>query len=682
MSTFRKWGGSSKMQSLGPNQSRSPERGRSATAWAHKHRTGASLSTEKQVIREINATSRRSLYEFGPFRVDPTERLLLREGLPVPVTTRAFDTLLFLIQRRNHLVEKSELMKAVWTDSFVEEGNLAVTISMLRKALGDEGNERKYIQTVAKRGYRFIGEVRETLAVEPPLPAAAAPESSPSLGPEPLRRRPRLLILGIGAMALASLAAAFVLVRSRSARAHRGIGSLAVLPFQPLNSGAAPDYLGLGIADAVITKLGSTGQIVVRSTTAVMKYRHAAADPLAIGREQQVDAILSGHIEALPDRVRVTVQLVRVADGNLLWADTFEENPQHVFDLEDEVAQGTTQAMAVRLSGGAKIRLARRDTQDSRAYELYLEGRYFWNQRSEEGLRRSISYFHQATDEDRQYALAYAGLADAYGLLGLFGAEPVQEAYSGAKEAVLQALRLDDSLAEAHTSLGMVSFYYEWNWTQAEREFRRAIALNPNYPIAHTWYALDLAATGRSQQALDEALRAKELDPLSLIVNTGVGRVHYLGRRYDQAIDAYHRVIEMDPGFARGHLRLGMTYAAQRNFDSAIREFQEARRLSSPDYPSLMDGLLGYAEALSGNKAVARDLLGKLTERSGRKYVPAFSMALIYIGLGDRDSAFQWLERSYEDHSIDMVYSKTDPLLDPIRLDSRFVSLLQKMGFL
>lgn len=327
------------------------------------------------------------------------------------------------------------------------------------------------------------------------------------------------------------------------------------------------------------------------------------------------------------------------------------------------------------------MRLARRDTRDPKAYELYLEGRYLWNKRSEEGLRRSIDYFQRATDEDQQYAQAYAGLADAYGLLGLLGVEPNREAYSGAKEAALKALRLDDSLAEAHASLGMIAFNYEWDWPQAEREFRRSIALNPNYPVAHDWYALHLAAMGRNQEAIDETLRAEELDPLSFIVNTHVGRVNYLARRYDWAVDAYRKVIDLDPEFERARMRLGMVYAAQRDFGGAIREFQEARRLSAPD-PSYLDGLLGYAEGLSGDKAGARKLLSELTERSRRQYVPAYSMALVCIGLGDRDSALGWLEHAYGNHSTYMVYIKMDPLLDPLRTDPRFDQLLHKMGFL
>ena len=640
------------------------------------------MSSQNQVLELVAATSEqpRPLYEFGPFRVDPAERLLLRGSLPVSVTTKAFDTLLFLVQRHNHLVEKSELLQAVWTDSFVEESNLAVTISMLRKALGDEGAERKYIQTVAKRGYRFIGDVREVMP-EPPqvLPTTATPVS---LEPENRRRRRLALLVSILAAAgIVILAATIFVMRSRSshATASTAIKSLAVLPFQALNPGATPDYLGLGIADAVITKLGSTGEIVVRSTTAVTKYQHDQDDPLAMGREQKVDAILSGHIEALPNRLRVNVQLVRVADGSVLWADTFEQGAQHIFDLEDEVARGAAQAMAVRLSGGARMRLARRETRNSGAYELYLEGRYFWSKASEGGVRQSIDLFRQATEEDPQYAQAYAGLADAYEFLGVLDLKPEGEAFQGAREAALKALQLDDSLAEAHTSLGMISFYYDWDWPQAEKEFRRAIALNPNYPVAHDWYALRLAALGHSQEAIDEMLRAEELDPLSFLVNTHVGRVNFLARRYDQAIEAYHKVIELEPGFERARMRLGMVYAAQGDYARAIREFQEARQLSAPDI-SYLDGLEGYADALSGDKAGARRLLAQLIERSHTEPVPAYSMALIHIGLGERDSALAWLERSYEERSTYMIYAKVDPLLDPVRSDPRFARLLQKMG--
>jgi DNA-binding winged helix-turn-helix (wHTH) protein len=573
----------------------------------------------------------RHLYEFDRFQVDPEEHLLLREGRPVHLTTKAFETLLVLIRSSGHLIKKSELLSAVWAHSFVEEGNLAVAISMLRKALGDDGNEHKYIQTVTRRGYRFVVDVHEVVEPEPEPTAPFAP-----------------------------------------------IRSLAVLPFRSMNSDAAHEYLRLGLTDAIITKLASTGQIIVRPTSAMLKYVDPPADPLAVGREQRVDAILAGHIEAFPDRVRVTVKLVSVGDGSLLYSDTFEEGSQQIFALEDKVAKGIAQSISIRLTEGGDTRLARRDTVNSKAYQLYLEGRYFWNKRTEEGLRRSIEYFQQATTEDAQYALAYAGLADSYVLLDSFGVEPASHAYPVAKAAALKALQFDNSLAEAHASLGMIYFYYEWRWAEAEQEFQRAIALNPNYVLAHSWYALNLGAMGRYEEAFGQVRLAQQLDPLSLEINTVVGRIFYFSRQYDRSINAYRKAIDLDPHYARAHTRLGITYAAMGAFGDAIHEFEESQRLSGPD-PNL-DGLLGYAQALSGNTGKARKLLKELTQRPRRDYVPAFSIALIWIGFGKRDEALECLAKSYQDRSTDMVYSKTEPLLDPVRSDPRFAALLQQMG--
>ena len=616
------------------------------------------------------------VYELGPFRIDAHDRLLLREGRPVPLTAKAFDTLLVLVRRGGHLVEKAELMKAVWGDCFVEDGNLAVTVSMLRKALGDEGEERRYIQTVAKRGYRLIEAVHQVPdTAAPPLPTAAV-ENLPAV---PAKRRGMLTPLKIAVLVAVTLAGTAAWMRLHNARgAVPQIRSLAVLPFRTLTPASdSRDYLGLGMADALITKLGSTGLIIVRPTSAVMKYASASPDPLAAGREQKVDAVLDGHIQSLPGSLRVTVQLLRVEDGASLWADTFEENPERVFALEDAVAERIAGSMFIGLSGEQKRRMERQQTEDANAYQLYLRGRYFWNKRTKEGLQRSISYYDQAVVQDPKYALAYAGLADSYGLLGSYGVESASQSDPRAKAAAVKALQLDDSLAEAHSSLGMIYFFDEWNWPLAEHEFQQAIALNPNYSIAHTWYGLNLAALGRFDEAVTQVRRAQALDPLSLIVDTDVGRILYLSRQYDQAIEAYHKVVDLDPSFGRAHTRLGMAYAAKREYGPAEEEFKEALRLSGPD-PYLY-GLLGYTRARAGNGESARQLLRELRERSRREYVPPFSMALICIGLNDRQAALDWLEKGYQDHSTLMVYAKTDPLLDPLRSEPRFAALLQRM---
>ncbi len=567
-------------------------------------------------------------YEFGAFRLVPDERLLLRDGNPVHLATKAFDTLLVLIRNANRLVGKSELMTAVWADTCVEEGNITLVISMLRKALGDDGNKHRYIQTVAKHGYRFICDVREILISEPELPA--------KLGE---------------------------------------IRSLAVLPLVPLNPAAAHYYLGLGLTDAVITKLARTGGTIVRPTSAVLKYANTAIDVLSVGREQGVDAVLTGHVESFPDRVRVTAQLVRVVDESLLWADALDECPQRIFALEDEIVKRIAHRLSIPFSGGKKLSgLPRPDTENPQAHKFYLEGRFFWNKRTDDGLRRSIDCFQKATAEDKQYALAYAGLADSYVLLGTYGGS-TSEAYPVAKAAAFKALQLDDSLAEPHASLGIVHLYDEWNLSKAEQEFQRAIALNPNYALAHSWYALNLGAMGRYEEALNQVRHAQELDPLSLQINTVAGRIFYFSRQYGRSIDAYRKVIDLDPRYARVHTRLGITYAAMGAFGDAFHEFAESQRLSSLD--PYLAGHLGHAQALSGDTRKARRLLEELTQHPRS----ASSVALIWLGLGKTDQALEWLAKACETHCSEMVYANSEPLLDPLRSDSRFTGLLHQMGF-
>lgn len=623
----------------------------------------------------------RIAYELGRFRIDPLERLILCDGEAVPLTSKAFDTLLLLIQRRGRLVHKSEIMDSVWPDSFVGEHNLVVTISKLRKVLTNGDSEQKCIETVAKQGYRFVGKVCEVAKPETELsvlPVEASPVSREVFS----RRRllsPSFYI--IAALVLTCLVFSIALVRSRKHSDTTGeIRSLAVLPLRTLNADAAHAYLGLGLADAIITKLVSTGQVVVRPTSAVVQYVDSTASPLVVGREQKVDAVLSGSVQSLPDRIRITIQLVRVSDGFSLGADTFEEGTKQILELEDKVAERVSKSMTVHFATMTSAPAARKDTNSAEAYELYLRGRYFWSIRTEEGLRRSIEYLQQATTKDPQYARAYAGLADSYVLLASYGVESPQKAYPAARGAALNALRLDNSLADAHASLGMIAFYYGWNWSESEQEFQQALALNPNDVGAETWYGLNLAAMGRVEEAVDLVQRAKEIDPLSPEINVVLGHLYYSSRQYEKAIDVYRKVIQLNPNFARAHMRLGMTYMAQHALGDSVHEYEEAKRLSGAD--PYVDGLLGCAEALSGNTAAAQKLLKELKLRSRDQYIPAFSIALVYIGLGERDRALEWLEQAYQDRSAYMVYAKTDPLLDPLRSDPRFISLLHRMRLL
>jgi DNA-binding winged helix-turn-helix (wHTH) protein/tetratricopeptide (TPR) repeat protein len=545
------------------------------------------------------------LYEFGPFRMDPPERLLEREGHPVAVTPKAFDILVTLVERSGHLVEKSQLIQAVWKDSFVEEGNLAVTISALRKALGDDtGKESKYIQTVPKRGYRFVGNVREVVESDAPGPP----------------------ILGLsGPLEPLTLP---VIVPSQGG---------AVAP-RPLISEAAPNEQPRRGNRWVPSPFGFASIALLVTVPAIY---------LGILR-------LSGHHPAVATQVEpIAVQDTIVADAGRLSASPM-------------------------FSSRARSRIKLSSASIPSADQLYITGVFFWNKRTVQGLRRSIEYFEQAAIQDPRNPLSFAGLADAYVLLDSYGVEPSREAYPSAKNAAIKSLQLDDQLPEAHASMGMVLFFDEWNLPRAEQEFRKAIALDPNYAMAHAWYALVLVAMGRSQEAIAQARNAHNLDPLSLIVNTELGWALYSSHQYAQAINTYKSVIDLDDGFARAHTRLGMVYAAQGDFSSAIREFRKAQGLSGPD--AYVDGMLGYALARSGNTAGARKILLELRERSSHEYVPAFSLAMISLGLGDNGQAMDWISQSFQEHSTYLVYAQTDPLLDRIRKESRFSALLSQMG--
>jgi DNA-binding winged helix-turn-helix (wHTH) protein/Flp pilus assembly protein TadD len=547
------------------------------------------------------------LYEFGPFRIDPPERLLERQGHPVAVTPKAFDILVTLIERSGHLVEKSQLIHAVWGDAFVEEGNLAVTISTLRKALGDDtGKERKYIQTVAKRGYRFVGSVREIVEPETPLPAPREQD-------------------------LSAVPAAVLALPTVEAVPGKTEEKLAAVPPR---GGLARKFRSLQFAFVSVAILVTVPAVVL----GIMRSARIAHKLPAVSSPQAEPILM----------------------------------PQ------EAVAESRELSASPLLSNRARNRIKLSAVSGSPADQLYITGVYFWNKRTVQGLRRSIEYFEQAAIQDPRNALSYAGLADAYVLLDSYGMEPSREAYPSAKTAALKSLQLDDLLPEAHASLGMVLFFYEWNWPRAEQEFRRAIALDPNYAMAHAWYALDLVAMGRSQDAILQARIAHNLDPLSLIVNTELGWACYSNHQYSSAIDTFQNVIDLDDGFARAHTRLGMVYAAQHDFTGAIREFRKAQDLSGPD--AYVDGLLGYAQARSGNTAAARKLLQNLKDRARREYVPSFSLALICLGLGDNDQAMGWITQSFQERSTYLVYAKSDPLLDSIRTDTRFGGMIDQMG--
>ncbi len=497
------------------------------------------------------ARQAKQLYEFGQFRLDPQERLLLRDGDPVPLTPKAFDMLLALVENSGRLLEKEELMRRLWPDSFVEEGSLAQNVSLLRKALG-ESDSQKFIETVTRSGYRFIASVRGVqddaeIIVQKHSTASIAGEGKqePDISEsyvesgqagaqkalEPgshanriLRQKPQRAVLIVSlALAVAAFLISRVLNKPEQA-AGQAIKSIAVLPFKSFGADDADEYLGVGIAETLTTRLSSLKLLAVRPSSAVLKYATSEKETVVAGQELKVDSVLEGSIRRLGERIRVTVRLVSVSDVSLLWADHFDENFTDIFKVEDSISTKVAAALALKLSGEEQRRLIKRYTDNAEAYQLYLKGRFFWNKRTGEGFRLGIAQFKQAVEKDPGYALAYAGLADSYTGLTFYNFAAPNETMPKAKEAAMNALAIDSTLAEAHASLAHVKANYDWDWSDAEKEFRLSIELKPDYATAHQWYAIHyLTPTGQLEEAIQEMKRALDLEPASLVMNTFFG---------------------------------------------------------------------------------------------------------------------------------------------------------------
>jgi tetratricopeptide (TPR) repeat protein len=399
-----------------------------------------------------------------------------------------------------------------------------------------------------------------------------------------------------------------------------------------------------------------------------------------VGRELGVDAVLDGQIQRENDRVRLTVQLIRVVDGVHLWSDTFDENFTNIFSMEDEVSSQVAQSIRLGLTGEEKKRLAKRSTASSEAYRAYLKGRYFWNERTEDSLGKGLAYFSKAVDVDPTYAEAYAGIADSYAMLGLYTVLPPNDAFPKAKAAAMKALEIDNGLAEAHATLAFAHFYYDWDARAAESEFKRALENNPTYAIAHSWHGFNLAAMGQFPEAIAEAMKAEEADPLSPIIGANAAWVLCLAGQYERAIETSRRAIEIDPHFLHAHFRLGNTYEQQGEYELAIAEYQKA--VPEPARgDTYYQASMGHAYAMAGKTVEARKVLNHLEDLSKKRYVAPYAIALIHLGLGDKDSAFEWLERACADHSTSMAYLKVDPALRSLRSDPRFDKLLRHSSF-
>ncbi|MFL6275055.1 MAG: winged helix-turn-helix domain-containing protein, partial [Blastocatellia bacterium] len=625
-------------------------------------------------------------YEFGPFRIDTVNRRLFAHGETVQLKQKAVETLLVLVENRGEVLEKDELIERLWPDSFVEEANLTQNIYMLRKALG----EHDFIETVPRRGYRFTAEVREweeggaelilkertrsSIIIEEEeeikelVEAPAAIE--PLLTSEATRRTHRrtAVVIWTTLVVLVTLLGALT-YRWTQSGARRvsaaAVQSLAVLPFKSLGADGGDDYLGLGMADTLITRLSRMGRPIVRPTSSVRKYTAADEDSIRAGQELGVDFVLDGSIQRLDDRVRVTARLVRVSNGQSLWADKFDEPLTDIFKVQDAISEKLASALALKLSSAEQQRLSKGQTASPEAYQLYLKGRYFWNKRTEEGLKQSIEYFQQAVDLDPAYALAYSGLADAYAQLPGYGPTASMEVYPKAKAAAAKAVELDSDLAEAHNSAATVLSYFEWEWAAAEDEYRKALALDPNYAAAHHRLGVQLAAMSRPDEAVSELQRAQALDPLSLIINSLVGFAYFQAHQYDQAIEQLKKTIEMDRNFAPAHEILAHVYAEKGMTTEAFAEFLETRRLSGEGEESLAAYRKAFADA--GLQGFYRQWLNGLLAPSARGRVQPTTLASLYAQLGDKEQALNWLQRAVEQHEGELVWLKARSDYDSLR---------------
>jgi DNA-binding winged helix-turn-helix (wHTH) protein/tetratricopeptide (TPR) repeat protein len=556
------------------------------------------------------------IYEFGPFRVDPRERRLLRAGDVVPLTPKVFDILLLLVQNNGHVLSKDEMMKLVWPDASVEEGNLARNVSTLRSALGERPRAHQYIETIPWRGYRFVGKVTE--------------------------------------------------IRDDSPH----VDSIAVVPFARPDDHPELDFLADGITEGVINHLSQLTRIKVMSRNSTLRYKGLEVDAANIGRDLNVQAVIVGRVAKHDELLSISIELIDARDNRHIWGTQHIRQSSDSFTMPAKIAAEVSDRLCLKLTGEEQHRLTRRHTENAGAYHLYLKGRYYFNKLTPDGVQKGIEHFRQAIDKDPQYALAYAGLGDGHNYLAH---------REEAKQAVRRALELDPGLGEAHASLGWFRFLYDWDFAGAENEFVEALALNRNYAEAHHWYSIYLANMGRHDEGFKHSRLAVERDPLSLLMNMTQALNCYLARQYDAAIEQLRQVIEMDANFPAAHSVLGLVYVQRQMYREALTEFEKVLELIKgvPVAEASVKVLICQAYAGWGRKNEALQLLGEVnTAGTASPYL----LAGVHAALGAADQAFALLEQAYDQRDVQLVSLKVDPSLDGLRNDQRFDELIRRVG--
>lgn len=617
------------------------------------------------------SSERQKLFYFDDIAVDTENFRVVNAGKDVGLTPRAFDVLVFLIRNAGRVVEKSELFAEIWKESFVSDNALTKIVKEIRHALADDANDPRYVETVPKRGYRFIGEFKESL--EPhPLVSKTQPRER-----QTFPSNSTWVLIG-GVIALAALAG-WLLVRSRHTElSPPTVRSIAVLPFKPLNADSRDESLEMGMAETLIARLSNLRQIVVRPMSAVRKYSDLQQDPVKAGQEIQAQAVLDGSIQKVGDRIRVTVRLIDVRDGRSLWSQQFDESFTDIFDVQDSIAERVTNALSLELSKSEQEQLAKHFTEDASAYQLYLRGQLTWHGRRQNWINQSLDYYQQAVEKDPNFALAHIGVADAYIMLSGHRKISMQEAETKARPSIMKALAIDDSLAQAHNALAELKYQYEYDWAGAEKEFKKAITLNSNIAWIRQAYGWFLMSEGRFDEARAEMDKARELDPSSLTINVGRGRLYYYSRQYDQAIQHFQNIVAVEPNDASSYYSLYTIYQQKQMYREAVDSFVKFTTLNNADREvtqELQDAFTngGWADFLR-----FRLKFWKKHAKDGS--IEPFQFADLYARLGQKEEAFAWLEITFEVRDPLTLQFNIDPAYDSLRDDPRYGRLVQKIG--
>lgn len=582
-----------------------------------------------------------SFYDFGPYRMDVTQHLLLCDGEALALTPKAFDTLLMLVRNSGRIVEKDELLKSIWPDTFVEEATLAQNVFTLRKILGSSKGGQ-YIQTIPKRGYRFVANVTEvkdqnaSIQVDQPGPVHS--------------------------------------MRPGETFADRHLNSLAVLPLVNSSTDLNADYFADGITEGIVNALSLLPELQVKACSAVLRYKGREVDPQEAGRELGVRAVLMGRVLQFGKNIVTRLELVDVTSGWQIWGKEYNDKISDMHKIQGTIVKDISENLRLKLTGEESQQLIKPRTENAGAYQFYLKGRYFLGRRTKKSYKTAIECFEQAIEIDPNFALAYSGLADSYVLFDFYGVIPPWETIPIARAAAVRAVELDDKLAEAHTSMASIRLIHDRDLAGAEREFKLAIRLNPKYARAHNGYAHCLMEMGSIKESLAECMIALELEPLDLEINEYLGSHYLFARQFDKAIEQLQRTLELEPDFYRARVLLGIAYGQTGAFSQAISEFLQAHLLEKT--PMLL-GFLGYAYAMVGEKK-ASETLDALLEESKHSYVPPYSIALIYTGLGKRDEALEWLQKACIEHGRWRGWLHLTPELDSLRSDERFTEIVRR----